>query len=217
MHPQHERKFRSPIEGEYEEPWYRLPQMAAGWIIEKVSLLCQARLDAMPEGYHRDRVAQGNQTLMKAVRYIVAQVERGHGRRFQISTRSLAMVIGMSQSTASRCLKRLREMGILHRYRAHRVTRHKRRWLGKAAIHEVVTHEKEAIPEGDESRPVTCEKTLSEEHSDGSGTAGGAPDYGAASGPFVGPTHRTRPTSRACGAEDSRYAGLRALLTRRTP
>lgn len=158
MHASHDRKFRPAIEGEYEEPWYRLPQMAAGWIIERVRSSCQARLDSMAEGYHRDRAAQGDETFMKAVRYIVREVERGHGRRFQISTRRLAQVIGMSQSTASRCLRRLRDMGVLNRHREHRVTRYKRRWLGKAAVHEVVTHGEEMNPEGGESRSVTCEK-----------------------------------------------------------
>lgn len=157
MHASHDRKFRPAIEGEYEEPWYRLPQMAAGWIIERVRSACQARLDSMAEGYHRDRAAQGDETFMKAVRYIVREVERGHGRRFQISTRRLAQVIGMSQSTASRCLRRLRDMGVLHRYREHRVTRHKRRWLGKPAVHEVVTQGEEGIPEGVESQLLTCE------------------------------------------------------------
>lgn len=157
MHAQHDRKFRPAVEGEYEEPWYRLPQMAAGWIIERVQSACAVRLDSMAEGYHRDKAAQGDATFMKAVRYIVDQVERGHGRRFQISTRRLAQVIGMSQSTASRCLKRLREMGVLTRHREHRVTRYKRRWLGKAAVHEVVTQGEQGIPEGVESRPVTCD------------------------------------------------------------
>lgn len=160
MRTQHDRKFRPAIEGEYEEPWYRLPQMAAGWIIERVRSSCQARLDSMPEGYHRDRAAQGDATFMKAVRYIVTQVERGHGRRFQISTRRLAQVIGMSQSTASRCLRRLREMGVLHRHREHRVVFRKRRWYGKAAVHEVVTQEGDVAPAGDESRPLTCEEVL---------------------------------------------------------
>ena len=202
MRAQHDRKFRPAIEGEYEEPWYRLPQMAAGWIIERVRSSCQARLDSMPEGYHRDRAAQGDATFMKAVRYIVTQVERGHGRRFQISTRRLAQVLGMSQSTASRCLRRLREMGVLHRYREHRVTRYKRRWLGKAAVHEVVTHGEEMNPEGGESEPVTCENALTMKSPDGAGPAEGTPASGAASGPYVGPIGGDRPTSRAFGAED---------------
>lgn len=140
-HDRNAHRFEPAVTGEYEEAWYKLPRMSSGWIMESVKSRRDADLDGR-EGYDLTRRAKGWDTLLRALAHVLREIQHGDGCRFQISSRRLAEVLGMSQSTGSRCLRRLREMGILKRYREHRVRfSHKlRRWLGKAAVHEVMTH-----------------------------------------------------------------------------
>ena len=115
MHPRR-RRWLDACDG----PFPKLPNINAGWLRKRL------------EGEH--------ETLRRAVAYIAEEIEQRQGQRFQISSRVLGRALGMSQSTGSRCLRRLRALGIIALWRAHRVQYEAplRRWTGTAAIHEVV-------------------------------------------------------------------------------
>lgn len=147
---------RDLLAGEYGEPWYRLPKMAAGWILERLESYRLSR-SAELTGYDLERFESMYGHLRSATEHIVHEIEHGHGRRFQISSRSLASIIGMSQSTASRYLRMLVELGIIKRWRDHRKTKRRGRWIAQAAIHEVMTHPPSLSPEGVSHDPWTAE------------------------------------------------------------
>lgn len=70
--------------------------------------------------------------------YIADEIEYRQGARFRVSSRTLGKALGMSQSTGSRCLRKLRQLGIIALWRSHRV-KYKpatRSWVGAAAVHE---------------------------------------------------------------------------------
>ena len=107
---------------QFGQPWSRLSSMPMGWVMELLT----------SKGVH--------ETVIRAAAYL-AEVEAQMGRRFQVSSRTLGAALGMSQSTGSRCLRKLRDLGVLKLYREHQIKRFGRRWIGKAAIHEVMmTH-----------------------------------------------------------------------------
>lgn len=112
--------FVAPVK--FGHPWSRLSSMPKGWMMELLG--------------HRDV----HETVVKALAYLI-EIEEQVGRRFQVSSRELGRALGMSQSTGSRCLRKLRELGILTLYREHQIKRVGKRWIGRAAIHEVrMTH-----------------------------------------------------------------------------
>jgi DNA-binding transcriptional ArsR family regulator len=176
-HDRNVRRFQPAITGQFEEPWEHLPQTSASWMVRHVERERDADLAARTPGYHRDMVARGWDTLLRLTRRLAEEIEHGAGARLSTGTRMLGRKIGMSQSTASRCLRRLREMNLLTRYREHRVRflrrtvwdpvrnlliRRPGRWEGKAAVHEVMTHRGSGPPEGLESRPLTSGDAWSE-------------------------------------------------------
>lgn len=160
------------IEGEYEEPLSLLPRQAARWMIKFVERERDADLASRTPGYHRDKVAQGWATLLRAVRYLADQIEFGQGARVQTATRTLGSMIKMSQSTASRCLRRLCAMNLISRYREHRIRLIRARSgelriIAKPAVYEVVTHSPPTDPEGGESRLLTRGDGRTRERPDG--------------------------------------------------
>lgn len=112
--------FVAPLQ--FGAPWSRLSSMPMGWVMELLTV----------KGVH--------ETVIRAAAYL-AEVEEQTGGRFQVSSRTLGAALGMSQSTGSRCLRKLRDLGILKLYREHQIKRCGKRWIGRAAIHEVaMTH-----------------------------------------------------------------------------
>lgn len=98
--------------------------------------------DSLPRTHARwltQRLQGAHETLRRAALFIAQEIEQGSGQRFAISSRSLGAKLGMSQSTGSRCLRKLRELGILALWRKHYVRYNPsiRRWTGRAAVHEV--------------------------------------------------------------------------------
>lgn len=115
--PRRFQEFRPPT-----GPYRKRPVVHRGWLVK--------------------RLAGAHPTLMRAAEYIEREVER-HGARFAISSRRLGKALGMSQSTGSRCLRKLRDMGLLAMWRKHsvRYVRELCRWHGAPAVHEIpMTH-----------------------------------------------------------------------------
>lgn len=100
-------------------PYEKLPPVEAHWLLRRL------------QGHH--------ETLIRAAEYIIEQIQI-QGARFKISSRQLGSALGMSQSTGSRCLRKLRSLGLILLYRAHHVrfVRRTKRWTGIAAVHEVM-------------------------------------------------------------------------------
>jgi hypothetical protein len=91
-------------------------------------------------GWLLKRLAGEHITLVRAAAYIEDQIQV-LGSRFAISSRRLGAALGMSQSTGSRCLRKLRDLGLLALWRAHTVRKRFGRWTGAPAVHEVaMTH-----------------------------------------------------------------------------
>lgn len=99
--------------------WTSLPRVHARWLLQRL------------QGAH--------ETLVRAAMCIALEIEQGQGQRFAISSRSLGAMLGMSQSTGSRCLRKLRALGILALWRKHytRYSPRIQRWIGSPAVHEV--------------------------------------------------------------------------------
>lgn len=125
-------------------PFPRLPKVNASWL--------------------RRRLTGQHETVRRSAEYIVAEIER-QGARFQISSRSLGRALGMSQSTGSRCLRKLRSLGLLTLWRKHYVEFNRKRhcWFGEAAVYELVpipmTHPFGDPLEQGESRSLTSDDT----------------------------------------------------------
>lgn len=128
-HPRpRKRRFLDACDG----PFPRLPNVHAGWLA--------------------GRLAGEHDTIRRAVVYIAEEIEHRQGARFRVSSRTLGRALGMSQSTGSRCLRKLRDLGILALWRSHRVTYKPamRRWIGTAAVHEFALVGEMTHPYGDE-------------------------------------------------------------------
>lgn len=137
--------------------------------------------EAINRGWLLKRLAGHHRTLLRAAEYIEAETER-RGGRFDISSRRLGRALGMSQSTGSRCLRKLRDLGLISLWRKHYCAydRKTQRWTGTPAVHEaVMTHPCGDPPERGESRPLTWDSGPASQRA---GTADGARDHGAASG-----------------------------------
>lgn len=126
-------------------PFERLPKINASWL--------------------RRRLLGQHDTVQRAAEYIEAEIER-QGPRFQISSRTLGRALGMSQSTGSRCLRKLRSLGLLTLWRKHYVefNRRLRSWIGEAAVYELTQVDLMTHPYGDsleegESHPATWTDT----------------------------------------------------------
>lgn len=100
-------------------PWPDLPRVRARWL--------------------RKRVEGERRSLQLAASILEDEIESGQGSRFEMSSRKLGFMMGMSQSTGSRCLRDLRRLGIIALWRKHtvRYVTSIRRWIGKAAVHEL--------------------------------------------------------------------------------
>lgn len=109
-------------------------------------------------GWLLRRLSGQHETVVRAAEYIEDQVQV-HGSRFAISSRKLGAALGMSQSTGSRCLRKLRDMGLLSLWRKHTVRRFPGMgWVGSPAVHEVVvTHPIGECPGGVSHVPLPAE------------------------------------------------------------
>lgn len=126
-------------------PFSKLPKVNASWL--------------------RRRLFGQHDTVRRAAEYIITMIEK-HGPRFQVSSRTLGRALGMSQSTGSRCLRKLRSLGLLTLWRKHYVEFDRRRsaWRGEAAVYELVQPGGMTHPYGDplvqgESRTLTWTDT----------------------------------------------------------
>lgn len=126
-----------PLQGPFEH----LPKIESPEVLLKLETYYRVRSSGLT-GYDLRRFAASFDKLWRCAQVVVRIIETEQGARFRLSSRVLAEEVGVSQSTASRCLKTLRHLGLIALWRRHHVNFVKRLggWVGVAAVYQVLTH-----------------------------------------------------------------------------
>jgi hypothetical protein len=148
-------------------PFEKLERIPVPWIFKILAKHYDDRAVELTE-HELKNFQVGFANLWKCAAKIAEIVEHDQGARFQLSSRELGRAVGVSQSTASRCLRKLRALGIVALWRLHYSSFIAMvGWVGVASIYQVLTR-----PYGSRSSSGFCSPERAKHHPGPAKTSG---------------------------------------------